>query len=50
MSGRRKKQEAIPCGKIVKFSFFMQKAIMQKAIMQKGRDAKFTPNTSIAHN
>jgi hypothetical protein len=41
---------SVPCGKIVKFFSFRQKAIMHKAMMQKARDAKFTPNTSIAHN
>jgi len=36
---------SVPCGKIVKFFSFRHKAMMQKA-----RDAKFTPNTSSAHN
>jgi len=37
-----------PAKKIVKFFFFRQKAMMHKAMVQKARDAKFTPNTSIA--
>jgi hypothetical protein len=41
---------SFPCAKIVKFFSFRQKAIMHKAMMQKAREAKFTPNTSSAHN
>jgi len=46
----QKVRDANPCVKNIKFSSFRLKAIMHKAIMQKAIDAKFTPNTLIAHN